>query len=132
LRFGEDALIEYFVDADELTREHAMRIRDMRRVISGPVDRLLIQLGLVKQPKVLKALRQTSGLAMASGSEKPVGLEAEELLCPGFSERAGVAVQQIRDSGIIFRINGLLSEADLHEITERCAGMPFEFQLSPV
>ena len=132
LRFGEDALIEYFVDADELTREHAIRIRDMRRLISGPVDRLLIQLGLVKQPKVLTALRQISGLATANGSEKPLGLEAEELLCPGFSERAGVAVQQIRDSGIIFRINGLLSESDLHEITERCAGMPFEFQLSPI
>jgi adsorption protein B len=132
LRFGEDALIEYFVDADQLTREHAIRIRDMRRLISGPVDRLLIQLGLVKQPKVLKALRQISGLATANGSEKPVGLEAEELLCPGFSERAGVAVHQIRDSGIIFRISGLLSEADLHEITERCTGMPFEFQLSPI
>jgi hypothetical protein len=132
LRFGEDALIEYFVDAGELTRDHAVRIRDMRRLISGPVDRLLIQLGLVKQPKVLKALRQMSGLAMANGSEKPVGLEAEELLCPGFSERTGVAVHQIRDSGIIFRISGLLSEPDLHEITERCAGMPLEFQLSSV
>jgi hypothetical protein len=73
-----------------------------------------------------------SGLAMANGSEKPVGLEAEELLCPGFSERTGVAVHQIRDSGIIFRISGLLSEPDLHEITERCAGMPLEFQLSSV
>jgi hypothetical protein len=132
LRFGEDSLIEYFVDAGELTREHAVRIRDMRRLISGPVDRLLIQLGLVKQPKVLKALRAISGLATANGIDKPAGLEAEELLSPGFSQRTGVAVHQIRDSGITFRISGLLSETDLHEITERCAGMPLEFQLSSV
>jgi adsorption protein B len=131
LRFGEDALIEYFIDAGDLTRDHAVRIRDMRRLISGPVDRLLIQLGLVKQAKVFKALRQISGLATANASEKPTGLEAEELLSPGFSERTGVVVHQIRDSGIIFRISGLLSEADLNELTERCAGMPLEFQLTP-
>lgn len=132
LRFGEDALMDYFVDEGELTRDHAVRIRDMRRLIAGPVDRLLVQLGLVKQIKILKALRQISGLVTASPTESPSGLEAEELLAPGFGERTGVVVHQIRDSGITFRISGLLSEADLHEITERCAGMPLEFQLSSV
>ena len=132
LRFGEDALMDYFVDAEELTRDHAVRIRDMRRLIAGPVDRLLVQLGLVKQTKIIKALRQISGLATASAAEGPSGLEAEELLAPGFAERTGVVVHQIRDSGITFRISGLLSQADLQEISERCAGMPIEFQLSPV
>jgi hypothetical protein len=96
------------------------------------VDRLLVQLGLVKQAKILKALRQISGLPNASAAESPSGLEAEELLAPGFSERTGVVVHQIRDSGITFRMSGLLAQADLQEISERCAGMPFEFQLSPV
>ncbi|MEI8294287.1 MAG: glycosyltransferase [bacterium] len=130
LRFGEDALVEYFVEAGELTREHAIRIRDMRRLISSPVDRLLIQLGLAKAPKVLKALRQISGLATVAESLEPNGLEAEELLAPGFSERTGAIVHQIRDSGITFRIAGLLAESDLREIATRCAGMPLEFQLN--
>jgi hypothetical protein len=132
LRFGEDGLVDYFVDAGELTRDHALRIREMRRLISSPVDRLLIQLGLVKQAKILKALRHISGLATAQNSDEPIGLEAEELLAPGFSERTGVSVYQVRDTGIIFRISGILSAADLREINERCIGMPFEFQLKPL
>jgi len=132
LRFGEDGLVDYFVDAGELTRDHALRIREMRRLISSPVDRLLIQLGLVKQTKILKALRHISGLATAQNSDEPIGLEAEELLAPGFSERTGASVSQIRDTGIIFRISGILSATDLREINERCIGMPFEFQLKPL
>jgi hypothetical protein len=132
LRFGEDALIEYFVDAGQLTRDHAVRIRDMRRLIASPVDRLLVQLGLVKQAELIKALRQISGLSTAAEIGKPVGLEAEELLSPGFSDRTGVVVHQIRNTGITFRMGGLLSEADLQEICERCSGMPVEFQINPI
>jgi len=132
LRFGEDSLVEYFVEAEQLTRDQAVRIRDMRRLIDGSVDRLLVQLGLVKQPEVTKALRQISGLSTTSGAGKPVGLEAEELLAPGFSDRTGVFVHQIRDSGITFRMDSLLTEADLQELGERCAGMPVEFQINPV
>jgi hypothetical protein len=102
----------------------------MRRLISGPVDRLLIQLGLVNPRGVLRAMRQISGLATVAETEDPVGLEAEEVLAPGFSERTGVAVHHIRDSGITFRIGGLLAESEMLEISTRCAGMAFEFQLN--
>ena len=132
LRFGEDALVEYFVDAGQLTRDHAVRIRDMRRLIASPVDRLLVQLGLVKQAEVIKALRQISGLSTAAEIAQPAGLEAEELLSPGFSERTRVVVHHIRDTGITFRVGGLLAQADLQEICERCAGMPVQFQIDPV
>lgn len=132
LRFGEDSVVEFFVDAGKLTRDHAVRIRDMRRLIASPVDRLLVQLGLVKQSDVIRALRQVSGLSTATEAENPVGLEAEELLSPGFSERTGLVVHQIRDAGITFRTGGLLAEVDLQEVAERCAGMPIEFQINPV
>ncbi|MFY8267856.1 MAG: glycosyltransferase [Terrimicrobiaceae bacterium] len=131
LRFSESALIDTLVETDELTPDHASRIRNMRRLISSPVDRLILQLGLVSRKKMIHALRHTTGLQPAAADGATHGPETEELLAPGFSKRAGVAVQRIRDAGITFRVEGLITENDLRTLMERCAGMPLQFELKP-
>lgn len=132
LRFAEAALMDFFIDAGVLIQEHANRVRDMQRLISGPVDRLLIQLGLVSKKQMHQALRQTTGLDVATDTETTPGLEAEELLAPGFGRLSGFAVHQIRDAGITLRIKGLPTREEIREVMERCTGMPIKYELNPV
>jgi adsorption protein B len=131
LKFSEADVLEFFIDQGSLIQEHATRVREMQRLISGPVDRLLIQLGLVSKKQRQQALRQTTGLEFASTAEPPIGLEAEELLAPGFGCQSGLAVHQIRDTGITFRLIGLPTRKEIHEVMERCTGMPLKFELDP-
>ena len=79
-----------------------------------------------------QALRQTTGLDLAYQTEPPAGLEAEELLAPGFGRQSGLAVHQIRDAGITFRLIGLPTREEIREVMERCSGMPLKFELEPV
>jgi len=132
LKFSEAEVLEFFIDQGSLIQEHATRVREMQRLISGPVDRLLIQLGLVSKQQMQQALRQTTGLELASTAEPPFGLEAEELLAPGFGRQSGLAVHQIRDTGITFRLIGLPIREEIREVMERCSGMPLKFELDPI
>jgi len=129
LQFSQDFLMENLVESKVLLSDHAVRVKKMQRLIEGPVDRLLVQLGLVNKKQLFQAMRQTSGLEVAQAGDAPIGLEAEELLAPGFAARSGIVIHQIRDDGITFRLTNLPSESDLIEVTERCAGMPVSFKI---
>jgi hypothetical protein len=129
LQFSQDFLIENLVESKVLLSDHAARVKKMQRLIEGPADRLLVQLGLVNKKQLFQAMRQTSGLEVAQAGDAPIGLEAEELLAPGFAARSGIAIHQIRDTGITFRLANLPSENDLIEVMERCAGMPVSFEI---
>ena len=131
LRFSQDALLEYLIETGILLQEHATRVRQMQRLIAGPADRLLLQLGLISRKQMVQAIRQTSGLQVAEALEHPTGLEAEELLAPGFSQSSGISIHQIRDDGITFRVTNLPTEDDIRELMERCAGMPLKFEFDP-
>ena len=132
LKFSEAGLLEFFIEQGTIIEDHATRLHEMQRLISGPVDRLLIQLGLVSRKQMHQALRQTTGLDLAYQTEPPAGLEAEELLAPGFGRQSGLAVHQIRDAGITFRLIGLPTREEIREVMERCSGMPLKFELEPV
>ena len=129
LQFSQDFLMENLVESKVLLSDHAVRVKKMQRLIEGPADRLLVQLGLVNKKQLFQAMRQTSGLEVAQAADAPIGLEAEELLAPGFAARSGIIIHQIRDDGITFRITNLPSENDLIEVTERCVGMPVSFKI---
>jgi len=121
--------MENLMESKVLLSDHAVRVKKMQRLIEGPADRLLLQLGLVNKKQLFQAMRQTSGLEVAQAGDAPIGLEAEELLAPGFAARSGIVIHQIRDDGITFRLTNLPSENDLIEVTERCAGMPVSFKI---
>jgi bacteriophage N4 adsorption protein B len=130
LGFAQDALLRHLVEAGAIDEENAARVRSMQRLVEDPVDRLLLQLGMVSRERVDTALRATSGLEAPEGADG--SLDGEGLLAPGFPERTGIAVRRVRDTGITLRLSGIPRTADIREIAERFAGTPLEFQLPPL
>lgn len=131
LQPSQNALLEQLVAQGDLSRENSERIRTMRRVVTGPVDRLLIQFGLVKRHRILAALRRAGGVDAASDSSHQGDALGAALLAPGFSRRAGVVVADFSADGATLRLDGLLSSVDLAEVHTRCDGLPIHFELIP-
>jgi bacteriophage N4 adsorption protein B len=131
LQAASNALLDQLVAEGDLSRENSERIRTMRRVVAGPVDRLLIQFGLVKRPRLLAALRRAGGVETASDTDHHGDAAAAALLAPGFSRRAGVVVSDLSPDGATLRLDGLLAAADLEEVHARCEGLPVRFELFP-
>ncbi len=128
-RLSEDLLIRRLIARDLITEEYAKHVRDMQQLISGPVDRLLVQLQAVTSRQVWDVLKNSGGLnSPLSGPRARTGSE-ETLLAPGFSERTGITVNCMDEDGIGFHIRGIPDPADLAEVYERCAGAPCSFEL---
>jgi bacteriophage N4 adsorption protein B len=127
----QNALLDELVAQGDLSRENSERLRTMRRVVEGPVDRLLIQFGLVKRHRILLALRRAGGLETASDTDHRSDALGAPLLAPGFSRRAGLVVADLSPDGATLRLDGLLSGADRAEVHTRCEGLPLRFELFP-
>ena len=131
LQPAQSALLDQLVTSKSLSLENAERIRNMRRVVATPVDRLLNQFGLVKRPQILTALRRVGGVETAGDNIHQSDPLGSLLLAPGFSRRTGVVVADISSSGATFRIDGLIASPDLAELHTRCEGLPIRFELFP-
>jgi adsorption protein B len=131
LQSSQNALLEQLVATADLSPENSERIRNMRRVVEVPADRLLIQFGLVNRPHILSALRRAGGLETAADAKHRGDPAACGLLAPGFSRRTGVVVAALAPEGATLRLEGLLSAADLAEVHTRCEGLPVRCELFP-
>lgn len=129
LGFAQDALLRHLVERGAIDEENAARVRSMQRLVDDPVDRLLLQLGMVPGDVVDAALRATSGLGVPESGTS--ALDGEGLLAPGFPERTGIEVGRVRDTGITLRLGGIPRPGDIREVAERFAGTPLEYQLAP-
>jgi hypothetical protein len=129
LRLTQSAILEELVDAGVLTKENVERLHNMNRLVSTPIDRLLVQLGLANRNQVYNALRRSGGVEAAADNDHRPAAGCEGLLAPGFSASTGVIVHHLDGEGVVFRLSGMLSGAELAEIFERCEGWPLRFEL---
>jgi hypothetical protein len=112
-----------------LTKENVERIQNMNRLVSKPMDRLLVQLGLANRKQVFSALRRSGGVDVAGDKEHRCPPGCEGLLAPEFSTRTGAVVHRLDGDGVVFRLSGMLTRAELEEVFERCDGWPVRFEL---
>ena len=129
LRLAQSALLEELVDAGVLTKENVERLQNMNRLVTTPIDRLLVQLGLANRKQVFSALRRSGGVDAAADNDHRSAPGCEGLLAPGFSARTGVIVHHIDGDGVVLRLSGMLSSPELAEVVERCNGWPLRFEL---
>lgn len=131
LQLAPSALLDRLVEAGHLTRENSERVANMLRVVSVPVDRLVVQFGLARRGHVLNALRRVGGMETAPDNDHHGDPRAKSLLAPGFSRRTGVVVHELTRRGATMRLDGLLAVRDLAEIHARCETLPVRFELFP-
>ena len=129
LHLPQAALLEQLVEAGVLSKENAERIQNMNRLVTTPLDRLLVQLGLANRKQVFNALRRSGGVDAAADNDHRPAPGYEGLLAPGFSSRTGVIVHHVDADGVVLRLSGMLSSEELGEIFERCEGFPLRFEL---
>ena len=129
LRLSEAALMERMEEDQIVSAESAEQVRGMQKLIAGPLDRLLLQLNIISREQLREALRATSGLETGKATHEPPAGNISELLAPGFSERSGILVSEIRISGPVFTLRQLPTESDLIELYERCDGAGAKFEL---
>ncbi|MFZ4776197.1 MAG: glycosyltransferase [Terrimicrobiaceae bacterium] len=128
-RLSEDLLIKRLIARELITEEYATHVREMQVLISGPVDRLLVQLQTVTSRQVWDVLKNSGGLSSPLSGPRPSTGRTEGLLAPGFSERTGITAYCLDEDGICFRLHGIPDPADLVEVFERCTGAPCSFEL---
>jgi adsorption protein B len=129
LRLAQTALLEELAEMGVLTKENVERIQNMNRLVSKPMDRLLVQLGLANRKQVFSALRRSGGVDVAGDKEHRCPPGCEGLLAPEFSTRTGAVVHRLDGDGVVFRLSGMLTRPELEEVFERCDGWPVRFEL---
>ena len=130
MRLSEAALMAKLQADKIVSLQQTEQVRQMQKLIAGPLDRLLLQLDIVSRKQLWEGLHATSGLDVTSNTREPSEEGISELLAPGFADRTGIFVSEIRVSGPVFGLRQLPCEADLAEIFERCdsAGATFELE----
>jgi adsorption protein B len=129
LRLPQSALLQELTGGGILTRENTERIQKTARLVNTPIDRMLVQLGLVNRKQVFNALRRSGGVDAAADNDHRCAPGCEGLLAPGFGARAGVVVHHLDGDGVVLRLSGMLSNSERSEIFERCDGWPIRFEL---
>ncbi|MCX6965509.1 MAG: glycosyltransferase [Verrucomicrobia bacterium] len=129
LRMPHSSLLQELAEAEILTKENTERIQNMARLVSTPMDRMLVQLGLANRKQVYNALRRCGGVDVAADHDHQVARGCEDLLAPGFSAKTGVVVHHLDGDGLVMRLSGMLSPSELREIFDRCEGWPLRFEL---
>jgi adsorption protein B len=129
LLLSQSALVNQLAEAGVLSKENVERILNMNRLVSTPIDRLLVQLGLANRKQVFNALRRSGGVDAAADNDHRCVRGCEGLLAPGFSTRTGVVVHHVDEDGLVLRLSGMLSSLERSEIFERCEGWPLRFEL---
>ncbi len=129
LRLPQSALLQELTEAGILTKENTERIQNTARLVTTPIDRMLVQLGLVNRKQVFNALRRSGGVDAAADNDHRCAPGCESLLAPGFSARTGVVVHHLDGDGVVLRLSGMLSNSERSEIFERCDGWPIRFEL---
>ncbi len=130
LRTTAQSLIGELHRSGALSADNARRLANMSRHVTGPVDRLVIQLGLATRAQVAAALQKVSGLDTAGFDDSPSDPYGGGILAPGFAERTGIRVHDCNTAGITFRLGSIPAAADLAEIRRRCAGVPLHFEFA--
>lgn len=130
LRFSQDALVEHLLSVEILSIANAQRIREARRLLSEPVDRVLIRLSLATPRQIFHAIRSTSSLDIAGESLPPVD-SIRDILAEDHRERSGIQPTQADATGVSFQTARLPSPEDSLEIMRRCNGVSWKFELSP-
>lgn len=130
LRFPQDTLMDHLVAVELLTITHAEHIREARRLLAEPIDRVLLKLGLASPRQIFHAIRTTSALEITRQPVPPtdtlVGVLDEE-----HRTRSGIQPVHSDDAGVTFHIARLPSPDDATEIMHRCDGCAWKFELSP-
>jgi hypothetical protein len=129
LRMPQASLLQELAEAGILTKENTERIQNMARLVSTPMDRMLVQLGLANRKQVYNALRRCGGVDVAADHDHQVARGCEDLLAPGFSAKTGVVVHHLDEDGLVLRLSGMLAPSELREIFDRCEGWPLRFEL---
>jgi len=129
LRLPQSALLQELTEAGILSKENTERIQNTARLVTTPIDRMLVQLGLVNRKQVFNALRRSGGVDAAADNDHRCAPGCESLLAPGFSARTGVVVHHLDGDGVVLRLSGMLSNSERSEIFERCDGWPIRFEL---
>ena len=127
LRFSQDTLLEQLVLLDLVSITQAEQIRDARRLLDEPIDRLLVQLNLVPKNQVFHAIRATSSLDMVTDR---VAGEPMAILPRDRSDRIGLRTRHLTKQGITFQTSRLPSPGESSMVMRRCGGIPWKFELS--
>jgi adsorption protein B len=130
LRIPSGSLLRGLEEAGIISADNARRVANMSGFVQGPVDRLLIQLGLSTRQQVSKVLRASSGLEVAGFDDSPSAPDGGGVLAPGFAERTGIRIHDVGPAGVTLRISSLPAADDLAEVRRRCAGVPLHFEFS--
>jgi hypothetical protein len=129
LRLPQSALLKELIEGGILTKENTERIQNTARLVNTPIDRMLVQLGLVNRKQVFNALRRSGGVDAAADNDHRCAPGCEGLLAPGFGASTGVVVHHLDGDGVVLRLSGMLSNSERSEIFERCDGWPIRFEL---
>jgi len=129
LRFSQDALLEHLLSVEILSIANAERIREARRLLSEPLDMVLLRLGLASPRQVFHAIRSTSALDIA---ESPANgfHELEGILSEEHRACSGITPGTACSKGVTFHTSRLPMPEDSTEIMRRCNGIPWKFELS--
>jgi hypothetical protein len=130
LRFSQDIFLDHLLSVEILSIANAERIREARRLLKEPLDRVLLRLGLANSQQIFHAIRTTSELEIADQSESKTP-PIEGILSLEQSARSGIVVNKISRMGVTCHTARLPSPTDPCEIMRRCDGIPWKFELSP-
>ncbi len=127
LRFSQDTLLEQLVLLDLVSITQAEQIRDARRLLDEPIDRLIVQLNLVQKKQVFHAIRATSSLNTVNDevAGNPMGILPRDR-----SDRIGLRTRLLTKQGITFQTSRLPSPGESSMVMRRCGGIPWKFELS--
>jgi len=130
LRFSQDALVEHLLSVEILSIANAQRIREARRLLAEPLDRVLLRLSLVTPRQIFHAIRSTSALDVA-GDFTSLDEGVEDILTADHRKHSGISPRRAGSSGVTFHTARLPYPADSGEIMRRCDGVPWTFKLAP-
>lgn len=130
LRFSQDALVEHLLSVETLSFANAQRIREARRLLAEPLDRVLLRLSLATPRQIFHAIRSTSALDVDRNPPlRDHGVQ--DILSADQRMHSGIAPHQADSHGVTFHTARLPNPADPGEIMRRCDGIPWSFQLAP-
>ncbi len=129
LRFSQDALVEHLLSVEILSIANAQRIREARRLLAEPLDRVLIRLSLATPRQIFHAIRSTSALDVA-GDFTSQDEGVVDILAADHRKHSGISPRRAGSSGVTFHTARLPYPADTGEIMRRCDGVPWNFELA--
>lgn len=128
LRFSQDALLEHLLGLEIISIANAERLREARKLLGEPIDKVLLRLALASPCQIFHAIRSTSTLDIA-GNDAPADC-IEDILTDDQRTHTGMKPFSGSPTGVVFHTTRLPSPHDSMLIMRRCEGVPWKFELS--